>query len=413
MHVLMLSWEYPPHVVGGLGKHIIDLLPALTYEDVDVSLFTPMLNGGEPDEIVARRTRVARVAPAYADNSDFFAFVSHINQQLVQGVHLLWEKGMRFDIIHNHDWMTAEAAVTLQDELGIPMMTTIHATERGRWQGTLANEHSLHIDTIERGLVSNAQRVVVCSHYMAEQVVSYFSAPTSKIDVVPNAVYVRPGPFAHHGERQAFRRRFAADNEHLAFFIGRLVYEKGVHILLDAWAQVLQHVPGRLVIAGVGPNSDDYLAQVDALGLNGRVVFTGQISDEDRERLYHTADVAVFPSIYEPFGIVALEAMAAHCPVVVTQTGGLQEIVRPHETGIVVAPNHVDALVWGMLHTFQHPKWARARAQNALHDLEHIYSWRHVAHEKVAIYHRTWGLWQHHSAHADTAEFSDPLLVEI
>jgi glycosyltransferase involved in cell wall biosynthesis len=168
--------------------------------------------------------------------------------------------------------------------------------------------------------------------------------------------------------------------------VGRIVYEKGIHVLLDAWARLAGQVRGRLVIAGIGPHLEMCEAQARALGLNDRVLFAGKISDAERDRFYHAADVAVFPSLYEPFGIVALEAMAAACPVVVTQTGGLQEIVRPHETGITVPPDHIDALAWGILHTLQHPNWAQARAHNALDDLRTLYSWQHVAQEQSAIY---------------------------
>jgi glycosyltransferase involved in cell wall biosynthesis len=149
-----------------------------------------------------------------------------------------------------------------------------------------------------------------------------------------------------------------------------------------------------LIVAGSGPHLEACKTQTRNLGLNEAVSFLGQISNEDRDRLYHSADVAVFPSIYEPFGIVALEAMAAECPVVVTQTGGLQEIVCPHETGITVVPNNIDSLVWGILHTLQNPVWARARAANALRDLNQVYSWQHVAQEHLAIYQRVCQEWR-------------------
>jgi glycosyltransferase involved in cell wall biosynthesis len=284
--------------------------------------------------------------------------------------------------------MTAAAAIHLKQQLHLPLLTTIHATERGRWQGTLISEQSVRIDDIERWISCESQHVVTCSQYMALQVMHYFHTPASKIDVVPNAVYISPDAFQSEAERLAFRRQFVADDEHLAFFVGRIVYEKGVHVLLDAWARLAGQVRGRLVIAGIGPHLDVCKAQARALGLEDRVLFAGKISDAERDCFYHAADVAVFPSLYEPFGIVALEAMAATCPVVVTQTGGLQEIVRPHETGITVPPDHIDALAWGILHTLQHPKWSQARALNALDDLRTLYSWQHVAQEQSSMYYR-------------------------
>jgi glycosyltransferase involved in cell wall biosynthesis len=391
MHVLMLSWEYPPHVVGGLGRHVMDLLPALDTTDptLDVTLLVPNLDGGAPNEALTPRVRVVRVAPPQAAASDFLSFVAQTNLALEQAAQELRAQGQHFDLLHNHDWMTARSAIGLKQRWGLPLVTTIHATERGRGRGHLPTDHAVAIDRIEQWITSQSQRLIVCSHYMAGQIIADFRLNRERIEVVPNAVYIESSPFSNEEARLAYRRRFVTDDEHLAFFIGRIVEEKGVHVLLEAWARVLPQARGKLMIAGVGPQLDNCKAHAWHLGLGEQVVFLGQISDEERSRLYRAADVAVFPSLYEPFGIVALEAMAAECPVVVTQTGGLQEIVRPHDTGISVVTNHIDALVWGLLHTLQNPHWSRARATNALRYLYDIYSWANVAREHMAIYRRT------------------------
>jgi glycosyltransferase involved in cell wall biosynthesis len=386
MRILMLSWEYPPHIVGGLGKHVVDLLPALAYEEVDVCLLAPMLKDASALEQIDEHIKVCRVPISSDASLDFLSFVAQVNYELELAACRLYVHGGDFDIIHNHDWMTAAAAIHLKQQLHLPLLTTIHATERGRWQGALINEQSVRIDDIERWVSCESQHIITCSQYMALQVMHYFNTPAAKIDVVPNAIYISPAVFQSEAERLAFRRQFVADDEHLVFFVGRIVYEKGVHVLLDAWARLAGQVRGRLVIAGIGPHLEMCKTQARALGLEDQVLFAGKISDTERDHFYHAADVAVFPSLYEPFGIVALEAMAATCPVVVTQTGGLQEIVRPHETGITVPPNHIDALAWGLLHTLQHPQWARARALNALDDLKALYSWQHVAREQCAMY---------------------------
>jgi len=389
MHVLMLSWEYPPHVVGGLGRHVMDLLPALntTDETLNVTLLAPNLDGGDAYEALSPRLRVIRV-PTPAPSADFLAFVAQANLALEHAAQELAAQGQHFDLLHNHDWMTARSAIQLRQLWGIPLVTTIHATERGRGRGHLPSDHAVAIDRIEQWITSQSQRLIVCSHYMAGQIMSDFRLHRERIDVIPNAVYIQASPFANNDERMAYRRRFVADDESLVFFIGRIVEEKGVHVLLEAWARMQHQIRGKLVIAGVGPMLDTYKALAWHLGLGERVLFLGQISDDDRSRLYRATDVAVFPSLYEPFGIVALEAMAAECPVVVTQTGGLQEIVRPHDTGISVVTNHIDALVWGLLHTIQNPHWSRARAINAVRYLYDIYSWANVAREHMNIYRR-------------------------
>jgi len=122
------------------------------------------------------------------------------------------------------------------------------------------------------------------------------------------------------------------------------------------------------------------------LGVAQKFYFTGFIPDDDRDRLYKVADLAVFPSLYEPFGIVALEAMAARCPVVVADVGGFSEVVDNHETGMTVYPDSVDSLIWGILHTLQHPEWAEARARNAYRKVVEEYNWDRIAERTTGVY---------------------------
>ncbi|NJK81096.1 MAG: glycosyltransferase family 4 protein [Chloroflexaceae bacterium] len=368
-----------------------DLLPALAHEDVQLTLLTPRLTGGEPVEQPAPAVHVIRVPTAHTQIGSFPDYVAAVNEDLVQAALHLEQS---FDMIHTHDWMTAHAAIALQQRWNTPLVATIHATERGRGRGHLRSEQAFQIDGIERWLTHTAQRLIVCSQHMAAEVTACFGIRAEQIDVIPNAVYVQPNPFTSDTERLEFRRRYAADDERLAFFIGRVVDEKGVHILIDAWAQVVQQVAARLVLAGHGPLFENCKAHAAHLGLESRISFPGRITDEERSQFYRAADVAVFPSIYEPFGIVALEAQAAQCPVVVSATGGLQEIVRPHETGILVQPASVESLVWGLLHTLQHPHWAHARAHNAQRDLEMIYNWGHVARQTIATFQHAREMWQ-------------------
>jgi glycosyltransferase involved in cell wall biosynthesis len=392
----MLSWEYVPHIVGGLGKHVTDLLPAIAREDaIEVVLITPRLAGGPLREQIASHIQVVRV-PSYqtlATDDAFPDFVACVNDELIHAAHALRAETGSFDAIHTHDWLTAEAAQVLAQQWQVPLVATIHATEYGRGCGGLHSAAAMRIDAIERQLTAAAQRVIVCSHYMADQVVDLFGVPDEHIDIVPNAVYLPAAPFATAQERQAFRRRFAPDDEPLAFFIGRIVHEKGLHVLLAAWQRVQQQTAARLVIAGAGPMLTGCRSYAEQLGLGEQVQFAGKISDADRDRLYAVADAAIFPSLYEPFGIVALEAMAAGCPVIVSDTGGLRETVEAHETGIIVQPDHIDSLLWGIVHTLHHPLWSQARARNALHAVATTYSWPNVARATIASYQRAQQVW--------------------
>lgn len=395
MRVLMLSWEYPPHMIGGLGKHVKDLTPALAEAGAEVHVLTPLLGGGAPEERTPEGVTIHRIQTPQMLDVDHVTFVQQTNLTIVQAAHELGAGGYKFDLIHAHDWLAAEAAVRLKHAWRLPMIATVHATERGRGQGYLLDAQSHQINRIEWALTYEAWRVIACSRFMAQQVHSFFETPLDKIDVIANGVSVAPDPFRSSKKRQAFRRRYAADEHLLAFYVGRIVYEKGLHVLVDAWPMVLNALPNaRLLIAGAGGYLEALREQAARLGLGEVVIFTGFISDEDRDRLYHVADAAVFPSLYEPFGIVALEAMAARCPVVVSETGGLAEVVDMHETGVKVLPGDPVSLAWGVIHTLRHPEWSEQRAENAFREVQGQYNWATIARATIDVYRHTLDEWE-------------------
>ena len=396
MRVLMLAWEYPPHVVGGMGKHVLDLAPALAAAGVEVPVLTPLLRGGAAREVTPEGVHVHRIEPPHMEDYGFVTFALETSNVLEQAAHALQAESGPFDLIHAHDWLAASAAVALKHAWRRPLVATIHATERGRSQGSLSNNgHSERINQLEWRLTYEAWRLIACSRFMAQQIHDYFNTPLDKIDVVPNGVYVRPNPFVSNEERLAFRRRFANEDQPLIYYVGRIVYEKGLHILIEAWPQVLVAQPrARLVIAGAGGYLSSLVQRAQDLGIAAQVTFAGFIPDDERDQLYHAADVAVFPSLYEPFGIVALEAMAAGCPVVVAATGGLAEVVIAHETGLSVQPNDPSALAWGILHTLQHPDWSRTRAENAYRAARDSFNWHTIAGATAAVYARAYDEWQ-------------------
>ncbi len=394
MRILMLSWEYPPYIVGGLGKHIADLVPAMVSPAVELYVVTPHLNGGMATEPVGNHAQIVRVNVIPGNGQESIATVLRANMNMERAAQALANQVGGFDLIHNHDWLTTETAIALKKAWRIPMITTLHSTERGRRQGTLGDDHAQRVHEIEWRLTYEAWHIIVCSHFMANQICAYFETPPDKITVIPNGIYPMPDPFTSMAERRAFRRRFASDDQRIVFYVGRIVYEKGLHVLLNALPQVLAQVPTRLIIAGNGPYLNALKTQARTMGLEQHVLFAGFISDEDRDRLYRVADAATFPSLYEPFGIVALEAFTACCPVVVSQTGGLMEVVRSHETGIAVYPGSAGSLAWGILHTLQHPDWSQARVANALQEAREHFNWPSIAQDTIAVYNKVHTEWQ-------------------
>lgn len=393
MHVLQLSWEFPPHVVGGMGRHVAELAPALAAAGLCVSVITPQLRGGLIEELLSPGLCVYRVPISQVSGVDFPHYVALVNRELEQFALSLRESVGRFDLIHCHDWLTAEVSGRLKHLWQTPLVATVHSTERGRGRGQLSNRAAHQINDQEWLLTYESWRVIVCSQFMFHHVTDCFRTPADKIDIVPNGIALASQPFADASERLAFRRRFVADNEHLVFYVGRIVYEKGLQVLIDAWPQI-ERANARLLIAGTGSYLDILQQHAVAAGLDGRVRFAGFLSDDERDKIYHVADVAVFPSLYEPFGIVALEASATGCPLVVSDAGGLAEVVRDRETGLITPAGDVSALAAAVLECLHSPGLARARAAAAVEEMRRRYTWDQIAAATISIYRGILSEWE-------------------
>lgn len=396
MKVLMLSWEYTPHIVGGLGKHVVEIVPELIADGVEVHLVVPKLGGGDfteplplPDGSAAQNgSRVYRVDASDA-NGDFFTKTWHDNRLVENFCKLLVEQEGNFDLIHNHDWLSSFAAISTKYAFHLPLLSTIHATEMGRNHGQLYGELQRSIHGAEWRLTYESWRIIACSRYMAWEVETYFGAPAGKIDIIPNGVDPRRFDALTGLDLASFRAGFAAPDEPVVYYVGRMVPEKGLAVLVEAAPLVLREWPGvKFVIAGGGGYANELRAKASALGVADNIIFPGRISDEVRDGLFKVANVAVFPSLYEPFGIVALEAMAAGTPVVVSDVGGLSEVVDLHQTGIKVHPDDPQSLAWGILHTLRNPEWSAARARNANHVVRAEYNWARIADMTMQVYRR-------------------------
>jgi glycogen(starch) synthase len=333
--VLVLSWEYPPLIEGGLARHVRKLSENLAAAGTEVHVLT---RGREesPEEETVAGVHIHRVREPSrpTDLGEFVAWVERMNSDmLAAGVEL--GDGYEFDLVHGHDWLVAMACDHLARRFDAPLVITIHATEHGRHQGWVDKHPQSHIHGIERWIVNRADRVIACSYYMREQIADIFGVEEARVAVIPNGIDaddLRPqdGP-----ELRRLRAEFAAPDERLVLLIGRLVYEKGFQLALEAMPRLIERVPGtRFLVAGSGTHEEELKKQAAELGLMDHGTFLGWIGDDVLHSLYRIADACVVPSLYEPFGLVALEAMASDCPCIVADTGGLREIVSHGEVGL-------------------------------------------------------------------------------
>jgi len=329
--VLLLSWEYPPVIEGGLARHVCKLAEALVRQGVTVDVLTRGA-GGAPRAVEERNgVSVHRVRePSWPRDLDrFVAWVERMNDDMLAAGKLLAEQH-DYDLVHGHDWLVAQASVALADRLGVGYATTIHATEHGRHQGWVQDQPQAHIHSVERWMARRADAVIVCSYYMRGHVADIFDIDERRIAVIPNGI--DPHDLRPVGDLEALRREFAQPHEKLVLLVGRLVYEKGFQLALDALPGVIERVENvRFLVAGSGTHEGELKAQAQRLGLSEHGVFLGWIGDDALHSLYRISDLCVVPSIYEPFGLVALEAMASGCPCIVADTGGLREVVPSGE----------------------------------------------------------------------------------
>ncbi len=395
MRILHLSWEYPPQVFGGLGRHVHGLATAQVEDGHDVTVLTTG-SGGAPTHEDVDGVHVLRVAddPPTIARDDLLAWV------LATG-HAWTRAGLRSadqlkpDVLHAHDWMTCHAATALKEQLRLPLVATVHATEAGRHQGWLPTPLSRAVHTTEWWLTYEARRVLTCSDAMRWEVTRLFDLPRDKVDVVPNGVDTRAwecSPARAAATRRSYLTAPGRDTPAagpLVVYAGRLEWEKGVHTLLDAVPRLRRRFPGlRVVVAGRGTYEDELHQRVRRLRQGAAVRFTGHLVGAELAALLAAGDVVVVPSLYEPFGVVALEAAAARTPLAVAATGGLREIVEPGVTGATFAAGDVTDLADTVTALLSDQVLARRTVREAHRRVTRDLRWSDVAARVVTTYER-------------------------
>jgi glycogen(starch) synthase len=384
--LLILSWEYPPLIEGGLARHVRKLAEELVELDIDVHVLT---RGGEesPAEEQAGGVTIHRIREPKrpTDLGEFVAWVERMNSDmLAAGVEL----GDRysFDLVHGHDWLVANACDHLSNRFDAPLVTTIHATEHGRHQGWVDKHPQSYIHGVERWITNRSERVIACSFYMREQIADIFGVEEEKVSVIPNGIDPADLQPQDPAELRRLRLEFAKPDQKLVLLVGRLVYEKGFQLALAAMPEVTERVPGtRFLVAGSGTHEEELRRQAEHLGLMEHGTFLGWIGDDVLHSLYPIADVCVIPSIYEPFGLVALEAMASGCPCLVADTGGLREVVPHEEAGLRFRARDPEALAEMAVRVLDDEQLGRRLVSEGL---EHIrrFDWAEIAEQTAAVY---------------------------
>ncbi len=382
LSILMLSWEFPPHVVGGLARHVYDLSRHLVHKGLTIHVLTTTLDGAPLYEVIDG-VHVHRVCIGDFNSTHFLKWVRELNIKLaVKALEVLDQFSIH--MIHAHDWLVGEAALTLQTIRKKPLMVTIHATEWGRHNGLFTQTNHL-IHEKEQRLVDEADHVIVCSDYMKNELESIFLPKQPKINVIPNGV--DSTQFEEMDETKLLTESIGRPYSHIIFSIGRIVNEKGFEIIIDAAPHVIKRYPlAVFIIAGEGPLLKRYQTIINERGLNHHINFIGFINEQERNALFKKCNIALFPSTYEPFGIVALEGMINGKPTIVSDTGGLTSIIEDHVTGIKIKPGDVNDLTEKILYLLDNDDIAHKLGLNAKEKVKSMYNWHKIADDTSRLY---------------------------
>jgi glycogen(starch) synthase len=324
MRILHFSWEYPPVMYGGLGAHVAALTKAQVRLGHVVTVITQVPAGEVETVEECDGVRVIRVANHYPDarltQENFDHWVHGFSLASQDACGLLQEDP---EIVHGHDWIAADQLLSVAKVFSIPSVLTVHATEFGRHNGWLTSQLSQMVYAHERRAVQSVDSVIVCSRYMTNEIRNGYGVEPRSFHVIPNAVT----PLASRPAKEK------TNPENMTVgYIGRLEWEKGVHHIIDA-LHLVKDERVHLEIVGSGSQLANLEKKVVRKGLSDRVSFLGHVEGHDRFNVLQSWNMAVIPSSYEPFGIVALELGQAGIPIITSQVGGLTDIISSTEFG--------------------------------------------------------------------------------
>ena len=401
-------WEYPPNLVGGLGTYAEYMANEFIELGHDVTIFT--LNPGNlKTEEIIRGVEVHR--PMIADASNIFPIfltddlkkwgtnVKFFSDILIYNIlsatkflnGLIRKEGYVFDVACVHDWLSCMTGLMIKNQRKVPVVFHVHSTEWGR-SGGAGSEVVSHL---EWETSENSDRIITVSYSMRDDLVRH-GWPTSKINVVWNGV----DPDKYDPEKceaedaASIRRQYGIpDDWNIVLFVGRLTWVKSVTNLVQAMAMVLKDFPKtKLVILGKGEEQGDILDMANRLGIRDNVISRVEFVPENERILhYFASNVCVFPSIYEPFGIVSLEAMSMEKPVVVGARGvvGFREQVvssGPDQNGLHVNGGDPADIAWAIKETLKDPERAKEWGKNGRKRVLEYFTWRKAAEQTIKVY---------------------------
>jgi glycogen(starch) synthase len=408
MRIGFFSWEYTPRLIGGLGTYAEYITRDLVRMGTDVVVFTMNTGALKTSEVIhgvevhrplnvdasgILRIIAGNELQSWGDQLKFFSsiFTNDIlcSAKFINSMIRL--QHVKFDMACVHDWLGGMAASIIKAETDLPVAFHVHSTEWGRSRG----QGSKVVNDIEYHTSVIADRIITVSYAMKEDLVNH-GWPGEKIFVVWNGVdpdVYNPKNVSPE-EVHALRHRYhIAPDEKMILFVGRLNWVKGIMDLVQAMPDILKEYPKtKLVILGTGDEEANLRNLVHRLGIENNVEMRFEfVSEHERIVHYAASDLCVFPSLYEPFGIVSLEAMAMEKPIVVGAKGvsGLKEQVvsaGPGRTGIHVDGSNPADIAWGVKKILANPEKAKEWGKNARERVLNYFTWEKAARQTLDVY---------------------------
>jgi glycosyltransferase involved in cell wall biosynthesis len=382
LRIFMLSWEYPPRIIGGLARHVEGLSKSLAALGHEVHVVTLDFPGTQLDErsgsLFIHRVKVEVPAPT------FHAWVLLFNHFFEKRLGQLAKEFGAPDVLHIHDWLTVSAGVAGKHLLRVPLVMTFHSTESSRSSSSQSPESSM-VQGLEWWGSYEAARVIAVSGWMKSEAVAQFELPPQKVHEIPNGVDVER--FSRPVNVEATRNKWrVVPGERLITAVGRLTAQKGFDDLIRAYPEIRRAVPGsKLLVMGEGYMRGELESLAEAEQVKGSTIFAGFVSDSDLVDAIKSSDVVVVPSRFEPFGIIALEAMAGGTPVVVSRVGGLAEIVEDGVDGLEIDPNSPSSLAKAAVRLLTDRELASRLTARAREKVK-AYNWEAAALRTLEVY---------------------------
>jgi len=375
MRPLFLTWEYPPYKAGGIAAHCEDLATTLAdqgHEPVAVTY-------GDKEEVNYRDGVEIHRIPSTDSANDTLSWAMHLGHQMEKKAIDLY-KNDKFDLIHAHDWMAVPGAVGLKKTLDVPMAFTIHSTQKGRDGVDSSYQRTIH--NLEWYGTYEASQVITVGRDFSEEVKHTYEVPEDKVNYIPNGVDLEK--FDDH-TKNLNRGEFALDYEDIVLFVGRMYPQKGPGHLIEAMPDILDSSPDAKFVM-VGSGATEHYKGIANQQVGNKVLFPGYVSDANLLSLMKEARVTVAPSVYEPFGIVPLEAAACETATVGSYVGGMKDTIIHEYTGLHTYPADSGSIAYQVNRALNDPGWSDWMGDKARKRVEENFQWEQISAWTVGIY---------------------------